>query len=281
MESIAKKILNSKLLRRYTGVMPDFLIIGAQKCGTSSLYKYLTKHPFIEPAQDFIDSSKEVRFFSRHYGKGILWYRRHFPSTLYKKYFKKIYGQELITGEATPSYLFHPHAPRWIYDTIPNVKLIVLLRNPIDRAYSHYQHVFRIGKETLAFDAALEAESKRLSGEREKMIKNENYRSFNYMYYSYLTRGIYADQIKVFFNFFKKKQILILNFETFFSNPSVYFKKILEFLQIREWKPIEFNKHNVGRYQKLDPAIRKRLGKYFKEHNKRLYELINQNYDWN
>jgi hypothetical protein len=281
MENIAKKILNSKLFRRYTGVMPDFLIIGAQKCGTSSLYQYLTKHPLIEPAQDFFDSSKEVRFFSRHYSKGIIWYRRHFPSYLYKKYFKKLYGQELITGEATPSYVFHPHAPRWIYNTIPNVKLIVLLRNPIDRAYSHYQHAFRIGKETLTFEAALDAESERLSGEREKMIKNENCRSFNYMYYSYLARGIYADQIEVFFNFFKENQILILNFETFFSSPNVYFKNILEFLQIPEWKPMEFKKHNVGRYQKLNPTIRKRLGTYFKEHNERLYELINQNYEWN
>ncbi|MEJ2557594.1 MAG: sulfotransferase domain-containing protein, partial [Anaerolineae bacterium] len=133
--AVVKGIQHYRLITRFMRVLPDFLIIGAQKCGTDSLFRYLGGHPCIKLA-----SSKEAHYFDLKFDKGINWYRSHFPLIPYKYSVKRLRKQDLITGEATPYYLFHPHAPGRAAAIVPHVKLIVLLRNPADRAYSHYNH---------------------------------------------------------------------------------------------------------------------------------------------
>ena len=118
--------------------LPDFAIIGAQKAGTTSLYNFITKHPAIAPA-----SIKEVEYFSMRYSLGESWYRSNFPMDLSRRRLAKKINQEIITGEASPYYLFHPTAPNRMKDLLPDAKLIVILRNPVDRAYSHYHHAIR------------------------------------------------------------------------------------------------------------------------------------------
>lgn len=268
-----------KKFRYYTArirLLPDFLIIGGQKCGTTSLYNYLAQHPCVAPAW-----RKEVRFFNVQYvGKSITWYRAQFPSSLYKFCIKITQGQDVITGEATPGYISHPHAPKRIFETIPKVKLIVLLRNPVDRAYSHYQHAVLLGKETLSFEEAIEAEPERLRGEKEKMIEDESYNSFYYGNCSYLSRGIYVDQLKVWLNLFPKEQILILNSENFSSDPPTTFRRVLEFLNLPDWECKEYERFNTLSYSKMHPTTREKLVDYFAPHNQRLYELIGQQYQW-
>ena len=171
-------------------LLPDFIIIGVQRCGTTSLYCNLVQHPNIFPA--FV---KEVHFFDIDFIKGINWYRPHFPSRLYKYYITRICKQGFITGEASPSYIIHRLAKR-ISKILPRVKIIILLRNPIYRAYSHYCHQVRKRRETLSFKHAIEKEAERLNGEAEKILQNENYNSFNHRRFSYLARGIYVDQLK-------------------------------------------------------------------------------------
>ena len=119
---------------------PNFLIIGAQRCGTTSLYNYLIQHPQIVPS-----SKKEVHFFDLNFHLGQSWYEKHFPEV----------SDNILTGEASPYYIFHPLCPKRIFDYDPSVKLIVILRNPIDRAYSHYRHIVRLGHEPLKFEDAL------------------------------------------------------------------------------------------------------------------------------
>ena len=113
-------------------LMPDFIIIGAARCGTTNLYRNLTQHPYIVPA-----FRKEVHFFDHtsNFKNGVAWYRAHFPLLLYKHY-KQVRKQDIVTGEASPYYIFHPHAPKRAFEIVPQVKLIVMLRNPVDRAYS-------------------------------------------------------------------------------------------------------------------------------------------------
>jgi|SRR5690242_3518862 len=123
-------------------ILPHFLIIGAQRCGTTSLFEYLARHPDVAPP-----SAKELHFFDSEYHKGDAWYRERFPSL----------RNGFITGEATPYYIFHPHTPTRVRDWNSKVKLIVLLRNPVDRAYSHYHHEVRLGTESLDFETALVA----------------------------------------------------------------------------------------------------------------------------
>lgn len=259
-------------------LMPDFIIIGAQRCGTTSLYNYLTKHPCVVSSY-----KKEVHFFDINFGKGLAWYRAHFfPSFLYKYYIKQISKQDMVAGEASPYYIFHPHAPKRISEIVPRVKLIVLLRNPVDRAYSHYRNEVKLEVETLSFEDAIEREEERLRGDVEKVLEDENYYSFNHQHYSYLSRGVYVDQLKIWMNLFPNEQILILKSEDFFNNPPTIFKRVIEFLNLPIWEPKEYRKYNIGWLaRKMNATIRKRLIDYFEPHNQRLYEYLGVNLGWN
>ena len=144
--------------------MPDFLIIGTQRGGTTSLYNYLLARPQIAAA-----TRKEVHFFDNNFHRGIPWYRAHFPSLIQGDMAETIRGQRFITGEASPYYLFHPHAPARAALVVPKAKLIVLLRNPVDRAYSHYCRMVKKGRETLSFEDALAQEEIRTRGEGQRL----------------------------------------------------------------------------------------------------------------
>lgn len=246
-------------------LMPNFIIIGSQKGGTSSLYNYLIQHPCIKAA-----FKKELHFFDVNFEKGNDWYRSRFP----------LYEQNFITGEATPSYIFHPHAPKRIAELTPAVKLIALLRNPVDRAYSHYNHNLRKKREKLPFEVALEKEGERLSDKLEKMLENEEYFNSSYFHYAYLKRGIYVEQLKEWFSFFSKEQILILSSEEFYANPAVSYSQVLEFLKLPQWELGEYKRFNGLDYQGMTAATRKQLIDYFKPHNQRLYELLDMSFDW-
>lgn len=167
-----------------TGALPDFVVIGAAKSGTSFFYHLLSQHPLVEPA-----AFKELQFFDVHFGEGVEWYRRGLPQPSLKG------GRRTITGEATPHYLFHPHAAQRMAQVVPKARLIALLRNPVDRAYSHYQMVVKNGRETLYFEEAIRAEGARLRCERDKMLRDEHYFSTDYRAFSYLSTGVYVDQL--------------------------------------------------------------------------------------
>lgn len=254
-----------------TGVLPDFLIIGAQKCGTTFLYNLLTEYPYVSRA-----STKEVHFFSRHFDRGIDWYRSHFPPLADNE------ARRVITGEASPFYLFHPHAARRAAATVPRAKLIVLLRNPVDRAYSHYHHQLRMGHETLpTFEEAIEAEESRLQGEKDRMLANEHYASLNYPRFSYLSRGVYVDQLPEWYRLFGGDRVLVLKSEDFFDRPLANLKRVMRFLDLPEWEP-ETVKVRSKRYSytQMNLVTRQRLSDYFEPHNRKLYEFLGSDFGW-
>ena len=177
--------------------LPEFLIIGAQRTGTTSLYKYLSEHPQFRSATL---KTKGVHFFDTRYDKGMAWYRAHFPTTAFRALFKARHGADLVTGEASPYYLFHPHVPYRLHQHLPNVKLIAMLRDPIERTYSQWQHELSRGFEHLdPSRTALDAEAGRLAGEVEKMNADPDYKSYSHQHHSYMARSRYADQIEVYF----------------------------------------------------------------------------------
>lgn len=245
--------------------MPNFIIFGSQKGGTTSLYNYLTQHPSVIHA-----ARKEVHFFDKNFERGGEWYRSRFPMC----------GQNFITGEASPSYIFHPHAPKRIAEMTPSVKLIALLRNPVDRAYSHYNHNFKKKREKLSFELALETEEERLFQHLYLMLEDEKYFNKNYFHYSYLGRGLYLEQLKKWFTLFSKEQILILRSEDFYADTAVILNRVLEFLKLPHWKLGEYRRFNGLDYQDMNSATRKQLVEYFKPHNQRLYEFLGMSFDW-
>lgn len=237
-----------------TGALPDFAIIGARKAGTTFLYHLLTQHPLVERA-----AGKEVHFFDRSFGEGIEWYRRCFPPPKWRD------GKRSITGEATP-YLAHPPAPERMAKVVPHARLIALLRNPVDRAHSDYQHAVKRGRETRTF-----AEATNYTGLEDKGS-------------AYLSGSIYVDHLLRWSWFFSDEQMLVLKSEDFFGSPVHTLKVVRHFLDLPEWEPKVWDLHykkNKGKHdQEMDPATRRRLEEYFGPHNRRLYEYLGRDFGW-
>lgn len=268
--------LAPRRLSSFLRVLPDFIIIGAHKSGTTALYDYLSEHPHIIPASD-----KEIHFFDLNYAKGLGWYRARFPTSFQKFWFEKLRGRPILTGEASPYYILYPHAPTRVKRLIPRVKIIALLRNPIDRAYSHYHHEIRKGRETLPFADVMRLEPERLKGEWEKIILDEKYISYNHNYYSHLCRGVYVDQIANWHKHFPKEQMLIIRSEDFFEDTPGIYRDVLRFLGLPFFELKNYRPANVGGYTTpMDPVLRARLVEYFRPHNRRLEEYLGRPFDW-
>lgn len=272
-------MLASKVYRGLTSparLLPDFLIIGGKKCGTSSLYNYLAEHPGVAPA-----FRKEVHFFDNSSKAGSLRYRAYFPSSVYRSYVRHRRGSGFITGEATPYYLFYPLAPKRVRQMVPEARLIVLLRNPVDRAYSHYHHEVRRGTEDATFEQAIEREAERLGGEREEMLRNGGYDSLSHRRYSYLSRGVYVDQLRNWRDYFPEEQILILKSEDLYSDPASIVEQSLDFLGLPAAGSGQYGAVNRGGYrQQMEAATREYLADYFKPHNERLYDYLGKDFGW-
>jgi len=239
-----------------TGALPDFVIIGAPKCGTTYLYHLLTKHPHVEPA-----AFKETHYFNLLFDKGTEWYRGCFPPPKWKD------GRRTITGEATPGYLSSRWAPKRMAEVIPQARLIALLRNPVDMTYSAYQY-FRVrhGRGTGTFEETIET-------------------YFDRPHNKHLIRqGVYVDHLLRWQRFFGDEQILVLKSEDLFERPRQTLKRVLDFLELPDWKPEASELHdklNKGSYERrMDPATRRRLEDYFEPHNRRLYKHLGVDFGW-
>ena len=275
LERISKK---SRIIRhRLTGfirVLPDFLIIGVPRAGTTSLYNYMINHPSIKPPL-----WKEIGFFNEHYTKDITWYKSHFPSVLLKYYIEKLKKKKFLTGEASPDYLFHPLAPRRIFEMIPKVKMIILLRNPIDRAWSHYWQSIRKNRETLSFEEAIRKQMKvEQETNREKVSQKNNYgANLN----QYISTGIYPPRIKKYMEIFPKEQFLIIKSEDLYDNPQSVLNRISEFLDIPKWNKNNYNKYQYNSDQpKMEKDLRKQLLEFYQPYNERLNKFLGVNFSW-
>ena len=246
---------------------PDFLIIGAQKCGTTSLYEYLKQHPGLSSNI----GEKEIHFFDKNFRKGSRWYKSNFP----------LRREGILYYEATPYYIFHPLAPHRVRDLLPNAKLIVMLRNPVDRTFSHYKWQVRRGRETLSFEEAIEREDERLKGEEERLIKEPFYRSFNHRKFGYVARSKYVVQIKRWLKYFPESSILILDSKELQTDPEDCFGRIFKFLGV-EYKEINIEKNfNPGNYtDRISSTMREKLTKLFEPYNNELYQLLGKNFNW-
>ena len=273
---LARAIISPySLLTSSLRAMPDFIIIGAAKCGTTSLYNYLIKHPNIKSA-----FQKEPSFFNKHFDKGISFYKSQFP----------FYGQDFITGEASPGYFSYPPAPQRIAKLLPSVKLIVLLRNPTDRVYSLYHHKLKYlgDKDSYSFKEAISKEPERLDKELERIINCQNY--FNsknyyqlykkYYHHAYLQSCVYIKFIKQWLNIFPREQLLVLKSEDLYNDPVNTYEQTLQFLNLPEHDLQGYKKHNSNYYPKMNTATRSYLIEYFQPYNKILSEYLKIDFDW-
>ena len=256
-------------------VLPDFVNIGVQKGGTSALYKYLADHPCVLTA-----FNKEVMFFSNHFNEGLAWYRSRFPYRATRERIRHHQGMPCLVGEASTYYIFHPRVPERMRALLPDVRLIAVLRDPVDRAISHYHHNLRAGYETLSVEEALAAEEERTAGEATRLADDPPYQSLAYQRFSYVARGKYIDQIKRWHAHFPRSQLLIIRSEDLRDHSPETFASVLEFLGLPPWEPKAFEAYNVGQYSESHTAVRRHLAEVFEPFNQRLYEYLGVEWRW-
>lgn len=251
--------------------LPDFIIIGTARSGTTSLYYDICQHPCVLPA-----AYDELGYFDSNYHLGQNWYRSLFP-TLFSKWLVKQKKQFAITGEDTPFYIWDPIVAKRILKILPKIKLIVLLRNPVDRAYSNYHLGIRAGTENLSFEDAIKAEIKKLeeiNNDSKNNIEKYTIRR------SYLAKGFYADQLKIWFKIFNLNQLLIISTEDLKSNPQKVLNKIYNFLEIPENHKLIPEKQKKAMYPKMKNETREFLINFYRKDNTELFNLIGQKFDW-
>jgi Sulfotransferase domain len=246
--------------------LPEFLIIGAQKAGTTSLHAYLCEHPYVLPS-----TKKEVHFFDHEFHRGSAWYRAHF---------KRTPGPRVLSGESTPYYLFHPAVPARVAAVMPGCRLIVILRNPVDRAFSHHNHERALGFERLDFEEAIAAEPQRLAGEEGRLLSDARYRSFAHQHHSYLSRGRYAEQLARWYEHFDRDRLLVLSAEDLFAEPERVVREAQEFLGLTPVRPVDLSARNARAYAPIDADARAVLREGLEPHNRRLYELVGRDFGW-
>jgi hypothetical protein len=268
------------LARRGPGrgrLLPDFVIIGAAKAGTTTLYGWLSEHPFVAPA-----STKEVHYFDYSYFRGVDWYRSHFPLEADRDAFARVHGRPFITGEASPPYIAHTWAPERLARLLPEAKLLVNLRNPVDRAFSQFQMTRREGEEPLeSFAEATAIEDERLDPEREHMLADKRYRSWPIGCWSYLMRSRYAESLERWFELFPREQFHFVTLDELSARPGETLDAVHAFLGLPAYRPEKLpHLHSGGYDDRLDPETRERLQEYFRPHNERLYELVGRDLGW-
>lgn len=259
--------LGLRLLRAPRRRLPDFLLIGIQKAGTTSLFNYLAQHPAIESPL-----RKEVHYFDVRYERGERWYRAHFPP-------ESTIGRTL-TGEASPAYLFYPGVEHRVAALVPEAKFIVLLRDPVRRAYSHYQQSCRKGFERLSFADAMAAEAKRLAEPGEPLLRDRVSGTVALRKQSYLIRGHYADQLRKWFAVFPRERFLILKSEAMFADPQATCDRVFEFLGLPPYSLRSVEIHNEGDYDRERLPYEDELRAHFAPLNAELAELIGEDMGW-
>ena len=200
-----------------SGGLPDFLGLGVQKGGTTSLHRLLEQHPDV-----FLPPVKEVHYFSLNYASGEAWYRSQFAGA----------KPDQHCGEITPYYIFHPQVAARVKEALPQAKLIVLLRDPVDRALSQYFHSRRHGFESLELEAALEAEPQRLL-DAERVLQASDGRHRSHQEHSYLSRSRYEQQFPQWLETFSEDQLLVLRSEDLFQRTTLVWEQLLRFLGLK------------------------------------------------
>ena len=275
-----------RALRRYgqaTAALrggPDFAVIGAKRGGTTSLYNYLLEHPAIQPLFPGRQHIKGPHYFDSEYGRGPAWYRSHFPLRLGDGHLIRPGIRPAMAGEASPYYLFHPLAAQRLAQVYPDVRLIVFLRDPVERAYSHFKERTHHGGEWLTFEQALAAEPERLRGEAERIAAEPGYRSVAHENHSYLAQGRYLDMLPRWFGLFPRDQFFIAASEDFYADPERLVNEVWAFLGLPPAVLRSRKRHNYLPAPDLDPALRQRMEEQLGEHTSGLEELLGRRLPW-
>jgi hypothetical protein len=255
-------------------VFPNFIILGASRSGTTSLYYNLNKHPNIHEG-----AKKASSFFDTYYDNGLDFYKSHFPIKVNSKQHenKKL---TFVTGEATTTYLLNPFVPERMFDSIPNVKLIAILRNPIDRSFSHFNYHLSRGESKFdSFEDAIEYEKNlmKLGNFQKNIFENKE---MNYRFCSYLSESLYIERLEPYLKKFSKEQIMIIKYEDYIEREQEVLQNIFSFLSVAPYQVSNPSKLNAVNYDNMNQSTRKYLHEFFKPYNEKLSQVFGSNFNW-
>ena len=259
--------------------LPNMILLGAQRAGTTSIHSHLGKHPGV-----YLSKTKEIHYFDNYQEQGLDWYRSHFPTRGWIEGRSRELGYEMAIGEGTPYYLFHPEVPSPIHEAIPSVRLVVLLRNPVDRALSHFRHERRNGSEKeVDFQRAWDMEKDRLADTEERLSSGTSVYEESHNRFSYTTRGDYAPQLERWFSLFDRTQIHIIRSEDLFNSPEEVLAGLFEFLGLPMVDLGDFPVLNSTIAKTPDEEelrLRERLAEHFAPKVEKLEELLGYSMGW-
>tara|TARA_Y100000996_G_scaffold415563_1_gene411186 strand:- start:2690 stop:3535 length:846 start_codon:yes stop_codon:yes gene_type:complete len=255
-------------------VLPNFLVIGVGRGGTTSLYNYLNQHNCIQkPSYD------EIGFFDDNYHLGINWYRSMFPTKYEKQRITQKFGK-FLTYDVTPWYIRRPWIVNRIKTLLPSVKIIAVLRNPVDRTYSHYHLTCREKGLTKSFEEIIEEDIRKIN-DYDNNLKNSREYFEDFVQNSHIARGFYLEQLEHWLKVFDKKNLLIISSEDLAKNTQETLNSIFDFLDLEHQTIPNLQKTNVGKYPKMKDETRKSLENYFSTHNENLFKKIEKYFNWN
>ncbi|MCY7400675.1 MAG: sulfotransferase [Nocardioides sp.] len=255
--------------------LPACILVGAQRAGTTSLFRALMSHPSIYSA----NYHKGVNYFDVNYTRDFSWYQGHFPTVSSLR--KRTRGAtDAITFEASGYYLFHPCAAERMARHLPDVRILAMLRDPVERAYSAWKHELARGYETESFERALELEDERLSGQEERMLEDPGYQSFSHRHHAYVRRGQYAEQLLRMQQSFSPDRIHVIESESFFEQPEETYGGLLDFLQLPPALPERFDRWNGRPSSAMAEETRVRLRQHFLGHDQSLATLLGREPAW-
>jgi sulfotransferase family protein len=252
---------------------PSFLICGGQRCGTTSMYRALAAHPVILKAV----LHKGVHYFDTSYRRGMPWYRGHFPLQRTADKISDRYGVTARTFESSPYYMYHPQAAARIAADLPYSKILVLVRDPVERAYSQHAHEVARGFESERdFGSVLALEPARLHRQEQRLAQDPDYYSFAHQHHAYRARGEYARYLDVLAQYIGRDRIHVVESERFFAEPEQTYDGVLEFLGLPTslGRP-PFDRHNARpRVADMDPGVRRALTAHYAPHDQALVSWL-------
>jgi hypothetical protein len=255
---------------------PSFIVIGGQRCGTTTIFKTLAEHPqVLRPPVE-----KGTDYYTLHYARGLDWYRGHMPLAPSRQLRTRRLGDPQ-SFEACTYYIFHPFAIERLAKDFPDVKLVAMLRNPVERAYSAYKHEFARGFDPApSFMQALELEDTRLDGQLELMRADVSYESIAHRHHAYRHRGQFAEQLNRVYAFFPREQVHVMESESFFADPFAEYARLIDFLGLTSWKPARIDQYNARPSSSMPVDARAFLTEHYKQHDDELADLLDQKPLW-
>lgn len=251
---------------------PDLLVVGAKRSGTTFAWSALLDHPQVMACVPAAQHVKSPHWFTRHRDRSEAWYRGHFPTAAAKRRHVAAHGAAL-TVEADPMYLWDPRVASHARAVLPDARVVVLLRDPVDRACSHHRERTKAGVESLTLAEALAAEAGRTAGELERMAEHPSYDARALDWYSYRARGEYAPQVARWIAAYGTDRVLVLRSEDMYADPVATLGRIQDFAGLERRAPAS-TRRNTAPGARIDPGLAAELRAHYEPHNKELARLL-------